>query len=67
MHENQTIIGLTPKLVEVFAAVLDEPAEQLDLPTRAKIISIVKFIHGKNASLVSGSPVLMNSIKTADQ
>ena len=65
MHENQTIIGLTPKLVEIFASVLDEPAEQLDLPTRAKLIGVVKFIHDKNASLVSGSPVLMSCIKTA--
>ncbi|TVY85321.1 putative importin subunit beta-4 [Lachnellula suecica] len=66
-HENQTVIGLTPKLIEVFASVLDDPVEQLDLPTRAKLVSTVKFIHGKNASLVSGNTVLMACIKTADQ
>jgi ABC-type cobalamin/Fe3+-siderophores transport system ATPase subunit len=67
MHENQTVIGLTPKLIEVFASVLDEPVEQLDLPTRAKLINTVKFIHSKNASLVSGNQILMQAIKTADQ
>lgn len=56
------MIGLTPKLISVFASVLDEPAEQLDAETRNKVIAVVKFIHGKNASLIQGSEVLMKCI-----
>ncbi|KAF4630480.1 hypothetical protein G7Y89_g7655 [Cudoniella acicularis] len=61
-HENPTIIGLTPKLIPVFASVLDDPVEQLDLETRNRIIAVVKFIHGKNPSLIQGSQILMNCV-----
>ncbi|KAE8453401.1 hypothetical protein EG329_010262 [Mollisiaceae sp. DMI_Dod_QoI] len=47
-HENRTIIGLTPKLMPVFEAVLGEPQEQLDDATRAKVIETVKFIQSKH-------------------
>ncbi|KAH8684674.1 armadillo-type protein [Tricladium varicosporioides] len=61
-QENATIIELTPKLIPVFASVLDEPSEQLDVETRDKVITIVKFIYGKNASLIQGSEVLMKCV-----
>ncbi|KAG9234716.1 armadillo-type protein [Amylocarpus encephaloides] len=57
-HQNATIIGLTPKLVPVFASVLDEPSEQLDPETRSRIVAVIKFIHGKSASLIQDNKVL---------
>lgn len=61
-HQNATIMSLTPKLLPVFAAVLDEPTEQLDPETRNRIVAVVKFIHGKDASLIQGNEVLMKCI-----
>lgn len=61
-HNNSTIIELTPKLIPVFASVLSEPAEQLDDPTREKVIAIVKFIGEKNPSLVRGNEKLMAAL-----
>jgi hypothetical protein len=46
-HQNQTVIGLTPKLIPVFQHVLGEPKEQLDDATRAKVEATVKFIREK--------------------
>ena len=62
-HENATIIGLTPKLIPIFASVLDDPMEQLQIDTRAKIVATVKFIHEKNPSLISGNETLMNCVR----
>lgn len=61
-HNNSTIIELTPKLIPVFASVLSEPAEQLDDPTRQKVIATVKFIGEKNRSLVEGNEKLMAAL-----
>lgn len=60
---DQAIIQLTPELIPVFTAVLDEPKEQLDDDTRAKIVATVKFIATKNQSLIQGNEVLMNCIR----
>ncbi|KAH8601139.1 armadillo-type protein [Bisporella sp. PMI_857] len=60
---NQTVIGLTQQLVPVFASVLGEPVEQLDVDTRAKLVETVKFIASKNASLISGNETLVNAIR----
>jgi hypothetical protein len=57
-HQNPTIMALTPQLIPVFAAVLGEPAEQLEPDTRSRIVAVVKFIHGKDASLIQGNQVL---------
>lgn len=57
-HNNQTIINLTPQLIPIFASILGEPSEQLENDTRSKVVEVVKFIHGKNASLINGNPVL---------
>ncbi|CAG8960023.1 hypothetical protein HYFRA_00013211 [Hymenoscyphus fraxineus] len=61
-HQDPTVMNLTPKLLPVFAAVLDEPSEQLEDETRSRIATVVKFIHGKDASLLQGNPVLMKCI-----
>ncbi|EKD15226.1 uncharacterized protein L3040_001596 [Drepanopeziza brunnea f. sp. 'multigermtubi'] len=61
-HENQDIISLTPQLIPVFAAVLGEPTEQLDIATRTKVIATVKFIASKNPSAIQGNPVLANCL-----
>jgi hypothetical protein len=53
------MINLSPQMMPVFAAVLGEPAEQLDEPTRAKVVAMVKFIASKDASFVDGNSVLM--------
>jgi hypothetical protein len=53
---------LTPKLLPIFTAVLGEPVEQLDLPTRAKVIATVKFIAEKNPSLIQGNETLMRCV-----
>jgi hypothetical protein len=57
-HQNATIMGLTPQLIPIFASVLGEPAEQLEPETRSRIVAVVKFIHGKDASLIQGNQVL---------
>jgi importin-4 len=53
------MINLSPQMMPVFAAVLGEPAEQLDDATRAKVVEMVKFIASKDVSLVDGNAVLM--------
>jgi importin-4 len=53
------MINLSPQMMAVFAAVLGEPAEQLDEATRAKVVEMVKFIASKDVSLVDGNAVLM--------
>jgi hypothetical protein len=53
------MINLSPQMMPVFAAVLGEPAEQLDDATRAKVVEMVKFIASKDASLVDSKAVLM--------
>lgn len=58
-HGNATMINLSPQMMPVFAAVLDEPAEQLDEATRAKVVEMVKFIASKDVSLIDGNAVLM--------
>jgi hypothetical protein len=62
-HENPVVIGLTPQLIPVFASVLSEPADQLDDETRSEVISTVKFIASKNASLIRGNEVLMAAVR----
>jgi hypothetical protein len=62
-HENPIILGLTPKLIPVFATVLGEPTEQLDLETRHKLIQTVKFIHSKNPALINGNETLMVCVR----
>lgn len=61
--ENPAIIELSAKLVPIFASVLSPPAEQLDDETRAKVISVVKFIGEKNAALIQGNETLMNILR----
>ncbi len=62
-HQNSDIIKLTTKLIPIFAAVLDDPAEQLDIPTRAKVIATVKFIAEKNPSLIQDNQILVNCLR----
>jgi hypothetical protein len=62
-HQNSTIIGLTPQLIPVLAAVLSDPPEQLEPETREKVVNVVKFIASKNSSLLSGHEILINAIK----
>jgi hypothetical protein len=57
-HQNATIMRLTPQLIPIFASVLGEPAEQLEPQTRNRIVAVVKFVHGKDASLIQSNPVL---------
>ncbi|EHK99024.1 putative importin subunit beta-4 [Glarea lozoyensis 74030] len=57
-HQNPSIMALTPQLIPVFAAVVGEPAEQLEPDTRSRIVAVVKFIHAKDASLIQGNQVL---------
>jgi hypothetical protein len=63
-HENSTIISLTQQLIPVFAAVLSEPAEQLEDDTRTKVINTVKFIASKNPSLINGNETLTNAVRS---
>ncbi|KAH9208718.1 armadillo-type protein [Leptodontidium sp. 2 PMI_412] len=62
-HQNATVISLTPQLIPIFAAVLGEPAEQLEDETRAKVIATVKFIAEKNPSLIQSNPALLNALQ----
>ncbi|TGO18184.1 hypothetical protein BPAE_0392g00010 [Botrytis paeoniae] len=59
-QSNQTILQLTPKLIPVFAAVLGEPVEQLEIETREKVKGVVKFIGGSHPELLNGHPSLQN-------
>jgi importin-4 len=54
---------LTPKLLSIFTSVLSDPVEQLDIPTREKVIATVKFIAEKNPSLIQGNETLMNCVR----
>jgi len=62
-HENPHITELTPKLIRIFASVLSDPIEQLDIGTREKIINTVKFIAEKNPGLINGNETLMNCVR----
>jgi hypothetical protein len=57
------VIELTPKLLPIFTSVLSDPVEQLDVPTRTKVIATVKFIAEKNPSLIQGNETLMNCVR----
>ncbi|QSZ36123.1 hypothetical protein DSL72_007248 [Monilinia vaccinii-corymbosi] len=57
-QSNQTILQLTPKLIPVFAAVLGEPADQLEVGTREKVKGVVKFIGGSHPELLNGYEAL---------
>jgi len=62
-HQNAAVISLTPQLIPIFAAVLGEPAEQLEDETRAKVIATVKFIAEKNPSIVQSNPALVAALQ----
>lgn len=51
-QQNPTIMQHLPKLMPIFATVLGDPIEQLDLETRKKMIEMVKFIAEKQPDLV---------------
>ncbi|KAG4032737.1 hypothetical protein MFRU_006g02010 [Monilinia fructicola] len=59
-QSNQTILQLTPKLIPVFAAVLGEPVDQLEVETREKVKGVVKFIGGSHPELLNGFETLQN-------
>ena len=57
------ILGLTPQLIPVFAAVLGEPKEQLEDSVRAQVKETVKYIAEKNPVLVQGNEALMKVMR----
>lgn len=63
-HNNSTIFELTPQMLPVFAKVLDEPRDQLDEETRAKVITTLQFIHSKDAALVQSNAQLMKILSS---
>jgi len=63
-HENPTIFSLTPKILPIFTAILSDPAEQLDVDTRHRVVSTVKFIAERSPDLIHGNEVLSNSIRS---
>ncbi|RAL67097.1 hypothetical protein DID88_007877 [Monilinia fructigena] len=60
LNRNQTILQLTPKVDPVFAAVLSEPVDQLEVETREKVKGVVKFIGGSHPELLNGYEALQN-------
>lgn len=51
-QQEGTVMSLLPKLMPIFASVLGEPAEQLDLETRTKMVEMVKAVASKHPELV---------------
>ena len=47
----------------VFASVLGEPVEQIDLETRHKMVQTVKYIYGKNPALINGDEMLIACVR----
>ncbi|RDW75125.1 hypothetical protein BP6252_06267 [Coleophoma cylindrospora] len=57
-QQEPTVMSLLPKLMPIFASVLGEPAEQLDLETRTKMVEMVKAIASKHPELVKPHELL---------
>lgn len=58
-EQNQAVFSVTQRLVPVFAAVLaPQPEGQLKDETRQKVVELVKFVGGKEPSLLQGYPTL---------
>ncbi|KHJ30657.1 putative karyopherin-like protein [Erysiphe necator] len=57
------ILSQTAKLIPIFASVLGEPYNQLESPTRSKIIASIKFIAEKDPTLVHGNENLVKVLQ----
>ncbi|KAL3422058.1 karyopherin-like protein [Phlyctema vagabunda] len=58
-QQEPTVMQLLPKLIPIFASVMGEPAEQLDMETRKKMIHIVKLIAQKQPDMIKGHEQLV--------
>ncbi|RKF60104.1 putative importin subunit beta-4 [Erysiphe neolycopersici] len=57
------ILSQTEKLIPVFASVLGDPYNQLELPTRGKIIASIKFIAEKEPALIHSNENLFKVLQ----
>lgn len=60
---DATVKRLTPTIVEALAKVFQGPEEQLSGERREELRELVKWLHGKSASIIEGEEVLLNIVK----
>ncbi|KAI5778145.1 armadillo-type protein [Geopyxis carbonaria] len=56
---NQAVFNITQQLVPVFSQVLSPPEDQLNANTRSQVIELVRFLAGKEPSLIQNYPNLV--------
>ncbi|KAL9604674.1 MAG: hypothetical protein Q9219_000394 [cf. Caloplaca sp. 3 TL-2023] len=57
-----TILSLTPQLLPILERVLGPPEEQLSEKTRAQVVELVNFVHGKQPGMMREYPVMMGVV-----
>ncbi|MCJ1403220.1 hypothetical protein MMC11_006443 [Xylographa trunciseda] len=59
---NNTILGLTPRVLPIVAHVMGPPDTQLTATTREQLIQLVKFVYQNQPALVQQYPILLQVI-----
>ena len=61
-----TILQLTSKILPVLAHVLDPPADQVTDTTREQLVQLVKFLHGRQPTLIRSHESLWSLVTLVD-